>query len=101
MTQIGGICADRRRTEFGAKARAGGDAEGLGKMSGVEVDWLELAVEEGLEEGGGDEGVELALFAGAGEFLAGALAGDEVLLGLERAEALVDENDFDAGAGGE
>jgi len=40
----------------------------------VELDRLEFAVEEGLEEIGGGEGVELAFLFGAGEFFASAFA---------------------------
>ena len=64
------------------------------------VDGLESSVEESLEEVGGGEGVELALFAGAGEFFAGSFAIGELLLGFERAEALVDEEDGEMRLGG-
>src|SRR5687767_10647818 len=55
------------------------------------VDRRELAVEERLEEGGGGEGVELLFLPFAREPLAASLAGGELLLGVEAAEALVDE----------
>ena len=62
-------------------------------MSVVEVEGWEFAVEEGLEEVGGGEGVELLFFAGAGELFAGAFAINELMFGFEGAEALIDEDD--------
>jgi hypothetical protein len=73
---------------------------GAANLSADGVDGLQLAVEEGLEEVGGGEGVELALFAEAGEFFAGTLAIGELLLGLERAESLIDEKEGEMGLGG-
>ena len=67
-------------------------------MSRVEPDWREFPVEKRLKEIGGDEGVELALFAQAGEFFAGTFAGGELLLGFERAEALIDVEKFNTRA---
>jgi len=75
--------------------------ERQGKLSAVGVDGLEFAVEEGLKEIGGDEGVELALLFRAGEFFAGAFAGGELLLGFEGAEALIDEEKFNTRACGQ
>src|SRR5688572_16343852 len=59
----------------------------------VEANWLELAVEEGLEDGGGGEGVELFFLFGAGEFFAGFFALGELLLGFEGAETFVNEEE--------
>ena len=70
-------------------------------MSVVGVDGREFAVEERLKEIGGDEGVELALFAEAGEFFAGPLSRVELLLGFEGAEAFINEKNRDLNLRGE
>src|SRR3954465_10519733 len=74
------------------------DRKEAAEMSEVEPDWRGFTVEERLEKPGGGDGVQLAFLAGAGEFFAGALAGVELLLGLKRAEALIDVENFDASA---
>ena len=71
------------------------------EVSDIEPDWQEFAVEESLEQVGGGEGVELALFAEVGEFFAGTLAGGELLFGFEGAEALIDEEKFNTRACGQ
>src|SRR5213594_3975505 len=69
------------------------DRKSPAEMSGVEPDWPEATIKEGLEEVCGGECIELALFAGTGEFFPGALARDQLLFGIERTEALIYEDD--------
>src|SRR4051794_40505645 len=75
--------ASRGATEVLAAHAGAGSTLGINRGS--------AAVEEILEEGGGGDGVELLFLALPRQLFAGALAADQLLLGVEAAEALVDE----------